>query len=40
MLVQHMPYTASLSLPADSSASIYTATKKGRPKPPFNSIKK
>jgi len=36
-----MPHTASISLPADSSNSIYTATKKGQlKKPPFNSIKK
>jgi hypothetical protein len=32
MLAQHMPYTASLSLPADSSIGIYAVKKKGDPK--------
>src|SRR6056300_1026261 len=31
MLVEHMSYTASLSLPADSSIGIYAPKKKGRP---------
>jgi hypothetical protein len=41
MLVEHMSYTASLSLPADSSIGIYTGIKKRATlEPPFDSTKK
>jgi len=40
MLVEHMLYTVSLSLPTDSSIRIYTPQKKGDPKTAFNSTKK
>jgi len=35
MLVEHMFYTVSLSLPTDSSIGIYEPKKKGDPKTAF-----